>query len=305
VLRTAVSLVLMFVVNSRTASPFEHQTLEGKLSLSLTSSRLSFVAGEMIYLNAIIENTTDEILIIEDPIEYGVLRMRILDEKNTFVDRFVSDSRLPGLPPRATLRPHQKRNVQVDFKWFGNGSTMTGGVRDFLPGVYRVWVEYDGIKSNLVEIAIQGRSTAEEAIRLKIEHAVKLTTLNAEQAVRECQDLLKSEPSSLFTPNVYSLMLFYLHASGRYQEAMMAALDFIQRYPNHGAVEYAVNYYQKSLIDSKPSSPDGLPSPVAIGQANSELQKIAAQYPDSKEIAFAVEYYSQRAQRSLLVRKMK
>jgi hypothetical protein len=97
-----------------------------------------------------------------------------------------------------------------------------------------------------------------------------------EKAIDECKRLIREFQHSVYMPNVYALLMSHLEQAELFHEAKAVALEFIEKFPEHGVLERATDCYRRSVLAEYGVAQDALPSDVQLRMADNELRRLAS-----------------------------
>jgi hypothetical protein len=247
------------------------------ISLTLFSDKQTFVNGEMIYLEATVENLTSSPVEIPKFAGRSYRILQIVDMQGNPVP--YHDFRFDETSARVPGKGRVIRDVSLIES--GNGNNATGIARDFIPGRYRVWIEIGKIKSNILEITIAPRSSEEELVHRRLNEDVVLFQ-DMKKAIAECFRLLNEYPNSVFLPNIYweliTLLSFDRDAGG----LSRVSLEFIRKFPNFGGLQVPVSYYRSGLERELGITRNGHPTSEQAMLISRKLNELKAAFIDSK-----------------------
>lgn len=260
--------------------------IDAKIVMKLHMSKPSYLAGEMIYVYLNVENPTDQEISTSYPNGRSV-EFAIVDEKGDHVGEWITIDHL-GRDPSLELAPRQKMEFILNWASYGNGP------HDFKPGKYEAWALLDSVKSDSVEFEITEPIGEEAIVRIKIQDLPMRTGVDVQAALDGCEELLRSYPNTVYSPNLYRMTMYYGYVLGKHEVVMAAALEFIERYSSFPVIEHAVNYFQKSFFAKLGVDGDRHATPDEIKRASLALDKLRSGRLSSRELDYFVNYYSNK-----------
>jgi hypothetical protein len=261
---------------------------ESTMVLELSNYSSAYVSGEQIWFLLEIQNTSTDTLELQNPAFTAEIHIAAANEPEL---RGMRTTAIRPSPPVA-LVANQKRSFYLSNTDLGNSGKGLDHSPILMPGTYRAWATIKSQRSNVIEFVVYAPSPEDALLQGHISQiGEKIGRVPPGELVDECKRLIASHPQSKYAPNLYILCLrlaFYAQSPG---ELITTAREYIDRYPDHPAINQAVNNFCNG---------QRLSLGIARGQLSTDqaasirgrMRDLAAEHPDSKVLEYFVGYYT-------------
>jgi len=278
------SFVILLTTSLLVLSSANTQDLSHKISITLTADRDSFFKWEDLWFEITVKNLLNEQITIPDPSEKGSLLLRVFDSKRQEIPRGIIDDHY-GKPNQVTLPPRGMLTETISGIYSNDttGRGRPGG--GLVVGGYQAQAFLGDIESNVFEFRIVEPPPEEQIVAQKIVDQLVMFT-RSEHAIRDAKLLLQQYPHSIYTPNIYSMLLIDLKSSNdpyqRTDELMSTALEFIQKFPNSGWAKTAIAAYVTGIRRKLGLEDRQRASTVQWASIENKLNELRNKYPHER-----------------------
>lgn len=256
-------------------------SLQGNISVHLEPDKTTYVTGELIYLDCTVVNQTDQTLEASLLRSDDGLKLLVQDATGEIVSGPPRGFRM-GPTPTTEIGPKSSLVSTINLVRYGNGDEWTGSMRDFIPGLYAISATFMGVPSNTVKIKIVSRSPSQQNQHQRIVSLYRPKRVSDEEAVRTLRSLVVENPNSVYIPNMYWQMLFHLSYGDHAAQSESTALEFIEKFPDHGATGIALMYLNKAIQRQLSVPLRQSPSEDQQHLIESKLLRVKSRYPNRR-----------------------
>ncbi len=282
----------------------QKQPLSREVAITLSAGQTTFVSGELIFLEDTVHNKSGNTLRIPEPSQHYSLRVQVQDAQGHFVRCGPVVTRIVGSTPIISLLPNEKQIGVISLLDCVNTGNRTPPTSNLLPGEYKVWVEFNDVKSNVVKLRIVEPLPQDRVVQQQLQDLRK-GRVTPRNKIMALEKLLQSNTQDIYLRNIYEwlLGLYWMHPSLiEPRRLTRMCLEYFDKSPDFPGLYVPLYYYRSGLERGLNISRDSSPTTEQKRVIEKKLQELKAKYP-TKRIARFVGKEIEKAKAEWFTRK--
>jgi|WetSurMetagenome_2_1015567.scaffolds.fasta_scaffold212435_2 hypothetical protein len=247
-----INLIIILILGITLSTPevLHSQELAGKIKMSIRVDKNSFVEGESIWPELVIENISGQDVTLPNPAKYKDIHCVVKNSQGKTIPDLLFGFKEEYLVDTVHLFSkgflYQTLNMRgygsyENFKWAPPGCTL-------IADNYTLYVAIGYVWSDTLEFQVTKATVEQQDLAIKINH---LYNPYPGKNIETAKALLRQYPNSIYLPEIYQAYLQNLRISGdtqnRSEGMMIVVKEFLDKYPNSGIGYIFIREYIKGF----------------------------------------------------------
>jgi hypothetical protein len=216
----------------------QSQELNGKIKMSIRSDKNSFVEGESIWPELVIENIAGKDITIPNPAYPNKLKLILKDSQDKILFDFLFETRKQNIVAETiVIRGGGVMYKTIDLRGYGSRQNFNWpppGCR-LSVGSYTLQGLLENIATKEIQFQVTEASIEQQELAKKIN---KLLSGHENESIETAKSLIKQYSGNVYLPELYNYLFINLQMSPNYftrsDDLISAAMEFLDKFPNSG-----------------------------------------------------------------------